>query len=153
VWGPGNDGSVEYATRCAVRDELRRLGHDAQFSEDLAAEPSALRDPIDDETLQADAAHLIFVLYGARGTQTERDMILTLPGIAAKSVIFIEESLYEIVKTKSLAGTSWETANRASRIITYRSGDLPAALVSQASTIAHEFRVAYYVRALRHRER
>ncbi len=35
VLGPGQTGGALYQKRCAIRDELRRLGHDADFCEDI----------------------------------------------------------------------------------------------------------------------
>jgi len=34
VWGPGPSGDALYKKRCEIRDRLKALGHDADFSED-----------------------------------------------------------------------------------------------------------------------
>ena len=104
IWGPSYDASREYRARLYLRQKLKALGHDAQFSEELCTEPNALDDPMKDEHLQAASAHVIVMIYGSRGTQTERDYILTERDLAGKAIILIEKQLYERVKTRSLAG-------------------------------------------------
>lgn len=66
VWGPAPGESLEYRKRVEIRDALTAAGHHAAFSEQLVPEDSPDVDPLDDELLQADAAHLIVVLYPAQ---------------------------------------------------------------------------------------
>lgn len=149
VWGPSDDGTPEYRTRCEIRDRLLAAGHDARFSEELARHPAALRDPIDDETLQADSADLIVVLYGSRGTQTEHDVILSNPDIATKAIIAIEKAQEDVLVQKALASEAWKQTKRHARIITYERASLPGTLVGTVCEIAQEVRQACYVRMLR----
>lgn len=149
VWGPTNDGSHEYAARCRLRDELCSRGHDARFSEDLCSQPSALPDPIHDERLQAAAAHLIVMIYGSRGTQTERDVIVADREIAGKAIILIEKEFYRTIKTRSLAGRSWEQMEQLAKVMTYRKGELDRRAVSAVCRVTEDMRVACYVQELR----
>ena len=150
IWGPSDDGSLEYQTRCDIRDRLIEEGHDAQFSEDLAGQPGALPDPIDDEALQADSADLIVMIYGSRGTQTEADVILSKPNIALKAVILIEQGIAETVLTKALASEAWQKTKKHARVIEYESSDL-ADKISTVVEVTREVRRACYVRDLRFR--
>jgi hypothetical protein len=151
VWGPSDDGSREYSVRCRLKDEFLRLGHDARFSEELCAQPNALHDPMNDERLQAEAAHLIVMIYGSRGTQTERDFILTDRDLAAKAIILVERRLYEQIKTRALAGKSWEEMSGVATILQYKKSDSEAALVRKVCELTHKIRTALYVRDLRRR--
>jgi hypothetical protein len=144
VWGPGASGGTEYQTRCQIRKRLEEAGHNARFSEDLCTEDGALDDPLSDELLQADAAHAIVVLYGSRGSQTERDTILVKPKIASKVIFFIEKSMYSAV-TKSISGKSWEEVGRLSRIIIYDKKDLQKVVVQQAYDLMEKARRALYM--------
>jgi hypothetical protein len=148
VWGPSEDGSIEYETRRALRDKLVELGYNARFSEDLCEDPEALRDPLDDEFLQATAAHVIIMIYGSRGTQTERDMILTKDSVAAKAIIFVEETLSDVVR-KSLAGQSWRRTSDLAKVILYKRSELPDGILEEACDLLQEMRKTVYVRDLR----
>lgn len=149
IWGPGNDGSVEFSARCQLRDRLLEQGHMAEFSEDLCEDPEALDDPIDDERLQAEAADLIVMIYGSRGTQTERDLILSERHLAAKSIVFVEHATQQVVLDRSLVSTNWKVMSEAARIITYSSDDLPALIIDTTVAITEKARRASYVRSLR----
>ena len=149
VWGPSDDGSSEYLCRCKIRDRLRAAGHDARFSEDLARHPTALRDPIDDETLQAESADVIIVLYGSRGTQTEHDVILANSEIASKAIIAIERRLKKTLVTRALASEAWRKTSKHARIIVYNEKQLPDLVVDEIIAMTQEIRQAVYVRGLR----
>jgi len=149
VWGPGADGGREYRARCKLRDKLTELGHDAKFSEELCVEPDALADPMNDEHLQAEAAQIIVMIYGSRGTQTERDFILTDRELAQKAIILVEKQLYETIRKRSLAGKSWEEMGQVARIIVYRKSERLQNLVDKVCKITQQIRTALYVRDLR----
>jgi hypothetical protein len=151
IWGPGKDKSVEYRTRVRLRQVLLEMGHNAQFSEDLCDEPGALNDPLNDERLQAEAAHVIVMLYGSRGTQTERDVILTEREIACKAIVLVEKNMYQQLLPNSVAGKSWEEMGRTAKIIPFSKRDLPKGVVADVCKLTEEIRCACYVRDLRRR--
>ena len=76
VGGPAPGDSPEYRKRVEIRDALKAAGHNAALSEELIRADQPDLDSLEDELLQADAANLIVVLYGNRGTQTEVDRLL-----------------------------------------------------------------------------
>ncbi len=148
VWGPGEGGGIEYDARLKIRDCLREAGHNADFSEDLIIAADALDDPIDDEILQADAADLIFMIYGSRGTQTEHDVILRNKRVATKAVIFVEDGMLSKIQT-GLGAKSWEdTLKLAKYVITYKRKQLPRFLTLNAYEIAQKVRRACYARSI-----
>lgn len=149
IWGPSDDGSAESKVRNRIREALSKMGHDTRFSEELHGQPGAAKDPIDDETFQAASADLVIMLYGSRGTQTERDLLLTVPSLASKAVVFIESRMYDTIRTKALTAKSWETMSRVAKLIVYRKHELARDVVKQACEIAQDLRIAHYARMLR----
>jgi len=150
VLGPTDDGTVEYTTRCSVRDELLKLGHDAQFGEDLHNQKNALPNPVDDLTLQADSADLIIMIYKSRGTQTERDILLSNDYFARKAIIFIEDSLYDTV-SKSVSGEDWKLMEKAAYIIKYNAPKLPDVVISEVIQKTDILRKQAYARLIRNK--
>ncbi len=88
VWGPSHKDRKGYALRMNIRNYLNKNGHSAKFSEELFKEGNikAATDPLIDEIFHADAANLIVVLYGSKGTQTEFDKILGYEKFAHETV-------------------------------------------------------------------
>jgi hypothetical protein len=150
ILGPTDDGTIEHATRCSVRDELLKLGHDAQFGEDLHGQKNALPNPVDDLILQVDSADLIIMIYKSRGTQTERDMLLSNDYFARKAIIFIEDSLYETV-SKSVSGEDWKLMEKAAHIIKYKVSELPDVIINEASQKTDILRKQAYARLIRNK--
>jgi hypothetical protein len=151
IWGPGKSRTVEYQTRVVLRKVLLLAGHNAQFSEDLCSEPGALADPLKDERLQAEAAHVIIMLYGSRGTQTERDVILTERELACKSIILIDKAVYARVLPQTISGKSWEEMSHLAKVIPFKRTDLPRRVVKIVSELTDQIRCACYIQDLRRR--
>ena len=148
VWGPAPGESIEYQKRCEIRDALRGAGHNAEFSEDLM--PDDVEDPLDEELLQADSAHLIVVLYASRGVQTEVDTLLGYQQFALKALVFIDEDVR--AKTAlSVAKGIWTDLERLARkVVCYTQAELEAcAIVGQACAIAEQLRRAAYLAEFR----
>lgn len=121
IWGPSAKDKELYPIRIKIKDYLNQLGHSAKFSEDLIKEglDKSAPDPITDEFFHADAAHLIIVLYRTRGTQTEFDRILKYEKYARKSLIFVEEYLWEELLF-TISQYSWNNLEKqVQRINTY----------------------------------
>lgn len=152
VWGPSNDGTSEYKARCKIREELKKRGHNAEFSEDLCKSPEAIHDPMEDEFLQADSAHAIIMIYGSRGTQSERDMILSYTAIAQKAYILIKEDVWSNVM-KSVSSTSWDKMTRFAKIIKYKGPELIVDKVDELCDEIEKRRTEYYVIELQSRRR
>jgi len=148
ILGPSNDGSPEYRVRCKVRDKLEKLGHNPAFGEDLHQQSQALRNPIDDLTLQADSADLIIMIYCSRGTQTERDVLLSTKNFAEKSIIFVEENLHKKIE-KSLAGEDWKMMCRAADVIKYSQAEFEKCVISKVRQRTEELRKQAYARVIR----
>lgn len=90
VWGPNPESKSEVARkRHEIRDELRRLGHNALFSEEL---PQPVEDISEKskEFAQALAAHLIIILVeDAPGALAEACDFCNHPKIAPKVYVLI----------------------------------------------------------------
>ncbi|OGU80436.1 MAG: hypothetical protein A2315_10710 [Ignavibacteria bacterium RIFOXYB2_FULL_35_12] len=121
IWGPSLQDKELYLIRIKIKDYLNGLGHSAKFSEELLNEglDKSAPDPIIDEFFHADAAQIIIVLYRSRGTQTEFDRILKYDKFARKSLIFVEDELWDVLQT-SLSQENWNSVkNQVQRIGTY----------------------------------
>ena len=91
VWGPGASAGDLYQKRCQIRDELRRRGHAAFFSEDLVdSSPTSLSQK-GIEFLQAQAADLIVVMQASYGSVAEVHDFAEHRVINFKMLIFIDE--------------------------------------------------------------
>ncbi len=148
VWGPSDDGSPEYEARCSLRDELRGRGHNANFSEELCEESDALGRTLDDEYIQAESAHAIIVIYGSRGTQTERDKFLDRHWIARKTYVLVSEEILGGIR-RSLIWDNWQEMARIAEVISYRG---PEDMKKKIVTVCDEMeklRQRYYVKNLK----
>lgn len=91
VWGPGASAGDLYQKRVQIRDELRRRGHAAFFSEELEGlSPTALSQK-GIEFLQAQAADLIVVMQASYGSVAEVHDFAEHRVINFKMLIFIDE--------------------------------------------------------------
>ncbi len=99
VWGPGEAAPDLYQKRLQIRDELRRLGHDAFFSEELetsrppsasATSPALSQTAI--EFLQAEAVDLITVLQVSYGSVAEVHDFAELRVVNSKMLIFVDQA-------------------------------------------------------------
>ena len=150
VWGPAPTESLEYRKRCEIRDALNAAGHNAAFSEDLMPAGEEVLDPLEEELLHADSAHLIVVLYEGRGVQSEVDTLLDKPRFAEKAVVLIHEEVYEKVKASVSKGTWSQLSRFATAVVQYTSEDLERCLVvQQANALAHQARRAAYIDTIR----
>ncbi len=149
ILGPSNDGSIEYKTRCKLRKKLIDFGHKPAFGEDLHRQSKALKNPIDDLTLQADSAHVIIMIYSSRGTQTERDVLLSNRNFADNSIVFVEKGLFKQIKT-SLAGEDWKLMSKVAEVITYSQDQLPEYVINVVSERTEELRKQVYARTVRY---
>lgn len=91
VWGPGASAGDLFQKRLQIRDELRRRGHAAFFSEELenSAPESLSQKGI--EFLQAQAADLIVVMQASYGSVAEVHDFAEHRVINFKFLIFIDE--------------------------------------------------------------
>lgn len=144
VWGPTDDGTPEYKARCKIRDELRKRGHYAEFSEDLCKSPEALQDPLRDEYLQAKSADAVIIIYRSRGTQTEVDKILTDSSIAQKTFLLIEEDIWSNVRG-SVAWKSWEKIVKVAHVVRYKGQESVHAKIDEICDSMEVLRTERYV--------
>ena len=91
VWGPGASAGDLYQKRLQIRDELRRRGHAALFSEELEDSAPTSLSQKGIEFLQAQAADLIVVMQASYGSVAEVHDFAEHRVINFKLLIFIDE--------------------------------------------------------------
>jgi hypothetical protein len=91
VWGPGASAADLYKKRLQIRDELRRLGHVALFSEELEGGSPESVSQKGIEFLQAQAADFIVVMQTSYGSVAEVHDFAEHRIINFKMLIFIDE--------------------------------------------------------------
>ena len=91
VWGPGASENDLYQKRLQIRDELRRRGHAAFFSEDLEGTTPTSMSQKGIEFLQAQASDLIVIMQASYGSVAEVHDFAEHRIINFKMLIFIDE--------------------------------------------------------------
>ncbi|MBI5030212.1 MAG: hypothetical protein HZB51_06775 [Chloroflexi bacterium] len=91
VWGPGASAGDLYQKRLQIRDELRRRGHAALFSEELESSSPESLSQKGIEFLQAQAADFIVVMQASYGSVAEVHDFAEHRVINFKMLIFIDE--------------------------------------------------------------
>jgi len=91
VWGPGASAGDLYRKRVQIRDDLRRRGHAAFFSEELEAMSPTTLSQKGIEFLQAQAADLIVIMQASYGSVAEVHDFAEHRVINYKMLIFIDE--------------------------------------------------------------
>lgn len=152
ILGPRDDGTIEYKTRCILREKLQELGHGAVFPEDLCKQDGAWGDELLGEiVMQAQEAHVIIMIYRSRGTQSERDIlmsdILNNFVIAQKSIVFVEDTMFTKLK-ESVTGQDWENMSKVAQVHTYQATEQPEEIVNKVKAITQKLRRRVYVRNL-----
>jgi hypothetical protein len=151
VWGPAPGDSIEYRKRCEIRDALNKAGHQARFSEDLI-DSNRRADVLDEEFLQVEAADLVVVLYGSRGTQTEIDALLRHSEFAEKAIIFIHAELLPKALA-GVAGDDWKKLQRRAQVIEYTTEELQqCAVVGEADHLVEKTRRAAYIAEIKRKK-
>jgi len=149
VWGPSKQDKVDFGLRKCIQNYLKSKGHSAKFSEELIDEGlvSAAPNKIIDEIFHADAANLIVVLYGSRGTQTEVDVILEFEEFARKSIILVKEDTWKRIRY-SLSCDKWQTFGAKVVVIPKKlwTGE---DLCKKLDDVVVEFQFAEYLRDLK----
>ena len=149
VWGPSKADRVGYKLRLAIKKHLAKNGHSAKFSEELFKKSIVPPppNPIADEVFHADAADIIIVLYGSRGSQTEFEMILKYDALARKSVLVVDKKTWDVVTKKGLAGYNWK--NFKGEILIIPKSQLKAQIVcSKIDKLLEKFQFAEYIKNL-----
>ena len=147
VWGPSDDGSPEYMVRCKIRDELATRGHNACFSEELCDDDEALKNTLSEEYIQAESADAIIVVYGSRGTQTERDKFLDYSWIAHKAHVVVSKEVLSNVE-RSVSSSNWASMARIAKIIKYEGTEELTGKVNEVCDEIDELRKELYVKRL-----
>jgi len=93
VWGPGDQSpdKLLYQTRCKIRNELRRQGNAAIFSEEIANSTMQEFPVTLSELAQAISADFIVVLMASWGALSEIEEYGRDPEIASKMLILLPE--------------------------------------------------------------
>jgi len=152
IWGPSQTDREGYKLRFAIKKHLANKGHSVKFSEELITErdvPPA-PDPVTDEMFHADAANIIIVLYGSRGTQTEFDKILKYEAFARKSVIVVDKATWDLVTKRGLAGYSWKNFN-GETLILLDSQMNARTICSELDKLVEKFQFSEYLKRLEKR--
>ena len=116
VWGPSQGTNSSYDLRIGIKKHFCQNGHSAKFSEDLINEGEVMAAPdiVVDEIFHADAANLIIVVYGSRGTQTELERILSIDRFARKSILVVNDLTWQ---TQMQTLTSFQLQNFPGEIL------------------------------------
>lgn len=93
VWGPGDRSSAKllYENRCKIRDELRRQGNAAIFSEEITNSTKQHQPSTLSELAQAISADFIVVLMASWGALSEIEEYGCDPEVASKMLILLPE--------------------------------------------------------------
>jgi hypothetical protein len=117
VWGPGASAGDLYQKRLQIRDELRRRGHAAFFSEELEGMSPTTLSQKGIEFLQAQAADLIVVIQASYGSVAEVHDFAEHRVINFKMLIFIDE---QATDGYSYRGALQELKTLYNNVETYR---------------------------------
>jgi hypothetical protein len=129
IWGPNPSSSDPIAnTRVSLRDELRRKGHLAEFSEDLydSMNPRSL---FAQQVAQAEAYDIVFSIPGSFGSIAEIHDFARIPGISHKVCAFVDRTYTDGYSHQSLVATQ---TNASCKIQIYNSCELPNCVVDYA---------------------
>jgi hypothetical protein len=117
VWGPGASAGDLYQKRLQIRDELRRRGHAAFFSEELEGTAPTSLSQKGIEFLQAQAADLIVIMQASYGSVAEVHDFAEHRVINFKMLIFIDE---KAVDGYSYRGALQELKTLYNNVETYK---------------------------------
>lgn len=95
MWGPGPSGGELYTKRCELREYLKKLGHEAVFSEDILASDTLMRSGLNlsvAEFLQAREFDYIVCLMASPGSIGEVHDFAKNKKFAKKMMICIDSS-------------------------------------------------------------
>jgi hypothetical protein len=91
VWGPGPNGGKLYEKRVQIRNQLRKLGHAALFSEEIDSISNMNIPPDVRELQQATLADFLVVLQASPGSTAEVHDFGRFLQLGDKMLIFIDE--------------------------------------------------------------
>lgn len=120
VWGPGASAGDLYQKRLQIRDELRRRGHAAFFSEELGDSTPTSLSQKGIEFLQAQAADFIVVMQASYGSVAEVHDFAEHRVVNFKMLIFIDE---RAVDGYSYRGALTELKTLYNNVETYKYPD------------------------------
>jgi hypothetical protein len=120
VWGPGESNPPLYAKRLQIRDELRREGMAAFFSEDLTGLKPDDYSQKAIEFLEATAADLVVVLQVSYGSVAEVHDFSDYRVINSKLLIFIADTATD---GYSYQGALTELKTLYNNVFTFHSPD------------------------------
>ncbi len=148
VWGPNPTSANPVAsTRLTLREELRKKGHYAEFSEDLydSRSPHSL---IAQQVAQAEAFDIIFSLPDSIGSVAEIHDFARIPGISHKVVAFVDQLHLNGYSGQSLLATQ---TNSTCKIEIYDAGKLPNCIIDCALDQVFRMQELLYVSGMRRR--
>lgn len=95
IWGPGSKGDPElYKKRVQIRDELRKLGHKADFSENNLTQDALIAGGLNlcvSELIQALSYEYIVCIMSSPGSIAEVHDFCHIPHISIKMMICIDK--------------------------------------------------------------
>jgi hypothetical protein len=129
VWGPSPTSSDPVGqTRLALRDELRRRGHYAAFSEDLY-DPTSTRSLFAQQVAQAEAFDIVFSIPHSPGSIAEIHDFARIPGLSRKVFGFVDSAFDGGYSYKSLVAAE---SNASCKIQVYDRAQLPKCIIDVA---------------------
>jgi hypothetical protein len=132
IWGPAQNADTAVArARVTLRDELRRYGHVAHFSEELY-EPTNPYSVMAQQAADIESHDVVFSMPASPGSIAEAHDFFRTPHLARKLITFVDATWNDGYANKSLIESrSLATAD----IVLYQHDDLPDCIVSRALDI------------------
>jgi hypothetical protein len=142
IWGPAPSAdSIVAQARIVLRDELRRNGHVAHFSEELFENDA----PYSIQAQQAadvEAHDVVFSIPASPGSIAEAHDFFKLPGISRKVITFLDDRWSDGYASKSLVDLrSVATGD----VVIYDGGDLPGCIVDRAMDVVRRLQELQYL--------
>jgi hypothetical protein len=142
IWGPAPEVDSPIANaRLMLRDELRRRGHVAHFSEELYDRDSTFSTQAQ-QAADVEAHDIVFSMPASPGSIAEAHDFFKLPELSGKMVTFLDEAWSAGYATKSLISLrSVATAD----LVAYQSSKLPECIIEPAMESVRRLQECHYL--------
>jgi hypothetical protein len=142
IWGPAPTSTDPVAqARLMLRDELRRLGHIADFSEELF-DPALPLSNFAQQVAQAEAYDVIFSIPGSFGAIAEIHDFARIPGISHKVIAFVDRIHTNGYSAQSLLAAQ---TNASCKVELYDGSKLPSCVIDFAKDQVRRLQEILYV--------
>jgi len=142
IWGPAPAAGTAIAnTRVALKEELLRNGHVANFSEDLydAAQTFSIQAQ---QAADVEAHDIVFSLPDSPGSIAEIHSFFKLPGLASKIVTFLDRQWNDGFSNQALLELrSVATGD----VVLYEAANLPGCVLEEAMQLVRRLQELHYL--------